>query len=422
MRAENSKNVKFNFTVGVLDGGFFGFGMGLASYVTVLPLFVATLTDSSVLIGLIAAMHTIGWQLPQLLTANRVARLRRYKPMVLFMTLHERLPLFGLALTAFIAPSISRELALLLAFVFATWQSMGGGLTGTAWQTMIAKIIPATLRGQFYGMQSSAANLFSSGGAVLAGVLLETQRAPGSFALCFFIAGVAMLVSLGFLGATREEEAPAKRESSRSTREFWSALGTIMRRDANFRTFVLARCVAQLAAVGVAFYTVYATRQFSMDAATAGVMTSILLISQVLANVLFGYLGDRYSHRLMFALGVLLAGAAAALAAFAPSLQWFYLVFALAGIANSGLWPSINALTVEFGAPEEMPYYIGLANTLVAPATLLAPIIGGALADSSGYYVTFLVAAACAVLTVLMLVFAVREPRRHPDELVTAQA
>ena len=42
----------------------------------------------------------MGWQLPQILTASRVGRLRRYKPMVLTMAIHERLPFFALALVA----------------------------------------------------------------------------------------------------------------------------------------------------------------------------------------------------------------------------------------------------------------------------------------------------------------------------------
>ena len=418
MRAENLPNVRFNFTVNVLDGAFFGLSLGFASYVTVIPLFVATLTDSSVLIGLIAAMHTIGWQLPQLLTSNRVARLRRYKPMVLFMTLHERVPFFALALVALAIPTIGRELALILTFVFVIWQAMGGGLTGTAWQTMVAKIIPNDLRGTFYGMQSSAANLLSSGSAVAAGVILEAIRAPHSFALCFLLAGIGMLISLGFLAATREYEEPAMRESARTPSEFWQALAKIMRQDGNFRTFILARMLAQIAAVGIAFFTVYASRQFNMDAATAGIMTGILLISQVIANPIFGWLGDHYSHRVMFAFGIFLAGSSAALALFAPSLEWFYLVFMLAGIANSGLWPTINALTVEFGSEAERPYYIGLANTLVAPATLLAPIIGGWLADTVGYGTTFGVAAVCGVLTVIVVLFFVAEPRRKATELV----
>jgi len=88
------KHLRYNITVNVLDGSFFGFALGFASYVTVIPLFLSQLTDSAILIGLIPALHSFGWQFPQLFTANWVSRLRRFKPAVLFFTIQERLP-FG---------------------------------------------------------------------------------------------------------------------------------------------------------------------------------------------------------------------------------------------------------------------------------------------------------------------------------------
>ncbi len=421
MRADIQKNVRFNFTVNVLDGAFFGLGLGFASYVTVIPLFVSTLTDSSVLIGLIAAMHLIGWQLPQLLTANRVASLRRYKPMTLLMTLNERLPFFALALVALSVNTLGRGWALVLTFLFVIWQANGGGLTGTAWQSMIAKIMPQNIRGTFYGAQSAAANLLSSGGAIVAGLILSAGNAPQNFALCFLLAGIVMMMSYFSLASTREPEAPPARATSRSTREFWQGLREILRKDSNFRLFIVARSFAQIASVGTAFYTVYAVRTFGMDAGTAGIMTGVLALAQTVSNPVFGWLGDHHSHRVMFAIGVLLAGGGAALALVAPSMEWFYGVFALAGFAGGGLWTTAMALTVEFGTDEERPYYIGLANTLTAPATILAPLIGGWLADAIGYEVTFGAAALSGLLTVL-LIAVMREPRQHYSEPLIAAA
>jgi predicted MFS family arabinose efflux permease len=57
--------------------------------------------------------------------------------------------------------------------------------------------------------------------------------------------------------------------------------------------------------------------------------------------------------------------------------------------------------------------YIGLANTLTAPATFLAPLLGGFLADSSSFSTTFLASAACGLLTALVLFFIVRDPHRE---------
>src|SRR5690606_6573920 len=89
------RHLRFNVTVNLLDGGIFGIALGFASFGTILPLFVASMTDSATLIGLVPAIHASGWLLPQLFTAGYTSRLRRYKPTVLKATIHERLPFLG---------------------------------------------------------------------------------------------------------------------------------------------------------------------------------------------------------------------------------------------------------------------------------------------------------------------------------------
>jgi MFS family permease len=417
------KNLRFNFIANTIEASFFGLGIGLASYVTIIPLFVANLTESSAIIGLVSAMRFVGWQLPQVLTSNYVARLRRYKPMVLFMTFQERIPFFGLALVALAVPTLGKELALLLTFLLIIWQASGGGLTAVAWTSMTGKIIPAPLRGRFYGTLMSAASLMSSGGAVVSGAILGAIVAPNSFALIFVLAGISLtLISFGALTQVREPESAAAREKSHSAREFLRVLGSILRRDGNFNRFNAARMLATVAQVGFAFYTIYAVRRFNADAGTVGLMTAILLLTQVFANPLFGYLGDRYNHRLMFGLGAFLAGVSALIALFAPEVGWLYLVFALSGFANAGLQPTIYSITQEFGSEAERPYYIGLSSTMTAPATFFAPLIGGWLADSFSYAVTFGMAAVGGVLTLLVMLFAVRDPRKQSADIVALAA
>ena len=411
MPSSHEQELRHNFTANVTDGAFFGFAIGIASFVTVIPLFAATLTDSTLLIGLATSIHMVGWQLPQLLTANRVAKLRRYKPMVVFMTLHERLPFFGLAIVAALVPVIGREFALVLTFAMLIWQGLGGGFTATAWQSMIAKIMPPNLRGTFYGTQSAFANLLSSGGAVLAGVILGERGSPPEFTLCFFVAGLAMMLSLGFLAWTREAESNIVQVATQTQRDYWKELLRIVKQDDNFRWFIAARMLSQVAAVALSFYTIYAVRIYNMDDRTVGIMTGVLLLAQTVANPLLGWLGDRSSHRVMFALSSLVAMMSALLAIIVPDASWFYIVFALAGAANAGLWTITMALTAEFGTEVTRPYYIGLANTLVAPVTIFAPIVGGWLADTSGFPATFLFAAAGGLGTAILLIFGLREPR-----------
>ncbi|HXQ36802.1 MAG TPA: hypothetical protein VN843_22510, partial [Anaerolineales bacterium] len=172
------EDLRFNITAGLLDGGLFGTALGFASFGTILPLFVATMTDSATLIGLVPAIHSAGWLLPQLFTANYTARLRSYKRTVLLATIHERIPFLGFAVVALLLPTIGLKAGLVITFLFLTWQGLGGGFTANGWTSMISKIIPPESRGTFFGTQAAVANLFISGAAVGAGYLLDGYDSP----------------------------------------------------------------------------------------------------------------------------------------------------------------------------------------------------------------------------------------------------
>jgi MFS family permease len=411
MKSEIYKVYRFNFWVNILDGGFFGSALGFASFITILPLFVSTLTDSAILIGMIPAIHAVGWQLPQLFTSNRVARLARYKPMVMWMTIHERLPYIGLTLVALAIPSISIRAALIFTYLLLIWQGFGGGFTATAWQSMIGKIIPEERRGTFFGFQSAAASLLASGSAISAGLILERVEPPYNYAFCFLFASIAMFISFIFLGLTKEQATPAP-EATAVEQPLWLKIKAILRKDHNLRWFLVVRMLSQLATMAFAFYTVYAVRSLDMTEGIAGLMMGVFTFGQIIANPLMGWIGDRWSHAAVMKVGLLAAAASAFLAWFAPALGWFYLVFILAGVANVAIWTIGMAMTLEFGGESEKPVYIGMANTLIAPVTILAPILGGWLADTSGYQTTFFVSGVCGVATSIILHFMMKDPRK----------
>jgi MFS family permease len=421
LELEVRKHLRHNFTVNMLDGVFFGLAMGLASFVTVIPLFVSTLTDSVLLIGLIPAIHSVGWQLPQLLTVNRLARLRSYKSMAIVMTAHERLPFLGLMVVAWLLPSLGRQVILPLTFILLIWQGLGGGLGATAWQSMIGKIIPAQRRGTFYGIQAALANLLASGGAVLAGILLDRLPSPLDFSLCFLLAGLSLGIGWVCYAQTREPESPPAAETGSPPAD-WRNLVALLRRDTNFGWFIVVRIVSQVALMASAFYTVYAVRTYGVSAETAGFMTGTLMIAQTIANPIMGWAGDRWSHRMVMEVGGLAMVASAALAWLSPGPAWFYLVFALAGVAFVAFWTSALTITLEFGSEADRPVYIGLSNTLVAPATMLSPLLGGWLADAVGYGATFLLATAGGLVATAMLHFMVRDPRRAPAPVAARPA
>jgi MFS family permease len=406
------KNLRHNLLVNIVDGAFFGLGIGFASFFTILPLFVSTMTDSAVLIGLVPAIHNVGWQFPQVFMARWVASQKRYKPLTLFMTIHERLPFLGLALVAWALPSLGVRAALTLSFVMFIWQGLGAGLTANPWQSLIAKIIPSERRGTFIGVQAGASNLLASLSAVLAGIILERVATPLGYAGCFLLAFMAMIISWCALALTREQaSAPPPEDALVNRAHFWAGLGDILRRDHNFRWFLVARTISFLATMGFAFYSVYAVKIHGVGELEVGGMTATLLAVGIVANVLTGWIGDRWSRKIILEGGMAAACLSALLAWWAPESGWFYLVFGLAAVANVSIWTVGMSIILEFGSEPELPSYIGLANTLVAPASILAPFLGGWLADWAGYTATYAASAVSAVAAIIIFHLLVREPR-----------
>jgi MFS family permease len=409
MKSNNDKNLVYNYVVNVLDGAFFGFALGFASFTTIIPLFISTLTDSAILIGLIPAFHTVGWQLPQLFTAKWISRLPRYKPYVILATIHERVPFLGLALIAWFSPRLDNNIALIIAFIFLLWQGFGGGFAGNAWQNMIGRVIPSSYMATFFGVQSAAANLLASGGAVVAGLMLERIEAPLNYALCFLIASIFMGISFGFISLTRE---PVRiiPEQNKLPPPLWRTITSTIKTNRNFTGFLMARILSQFGLMAFAFYVVYAVRYHGMSEGMAGIMTSVLFITQVVSNPALGQLADRWSRKHVMEIGALAITISALLAWQAPDLSWFYLVFILAGVANTTFWTISMALTLDFGTETERPTYVGMANTLIAPGAILAPLLGGWLADTVGFGYTFITAAAAGLGTAILLFFLVKEP------------
>jgi MFS family permease len=411
------ENLKYNFVVNVIDGSCFGLGIGFASFTTILPLFVSQLTNSAILIGLIPAIHSMFWQIPQLFMARTVESLRQIKPHVILMTINERLPYLGLAFVAFYLPQIGVSVGLVLIFSLLIWQGIGAGLTANGWQSMIAKVIPSKTRGRFFGVQSAAANLFASIGALAAGIILQKIAPNIGFSICFFITFIFMLLSMLFLGLTREPVVEKFHSPEPLDSLSKSVLG-ILKTDRAFIGFLITRMIFQFGMMSFAFYIVYGSKYLGMSNSYAGVVTSILLITQVVSNPILGWVADKWGHLLVLIFGAFASMLSALTAWLAPTLFWIPLVMVLAGLANTTYWTIGIAYTLEFGTDETRPTYVGVLNTLGAPAAILAPIFGGWLADAYSYSVTFFVSAGLSLLTALIMIIMFRNYSNHNLEKI----
>ena len=406
---EVERNYRWNFTFFTFEITAFFFGSTLISGWTIVPLYISKLTTSPIPIGIAALLTQGSAYLPQIFTANLIERSPAMKPLVVRIGFFlERIPLVLLVLSAIVATQ-SPALALLIFLFGYAWYGVGAGMLGPAFQDIIARCFPVEKRGRFFGFSSSLGTLTGVAGSGLSIWLLASYSFPDNFTSLFIIAAGAIILSWAFLTFIREP-IPKENTFQQTGSEFRAGLSEILRRKHNFRRFVIARLLLGMGTMGAGFITVSAIQIWGVSDSTVGTYTTLLLIGQSIAAILFGLLADRKGHVLSLKISALAAGLGYLLTWSAPS-QYFYMAsFLLLGLANGGAIVSGFLGVMEFAEPERRPTYQGITSAGMGLVGIVAPVLGTGLAVVS-YPWLFGLSAFINLLAASALHFWVREPR-----------
>ena len=406
------KHYRHNFLFNMLDGAMFWIGYSFIAPGLILPLYASHFTDNNLLLGIIPSMSAVGYMLPQLFTANWAQRLplKKVLPVNLgFFT--ERLPIFLLAPAAYFLAGSSPLAALAALYLFFGWHSLGAGLVAVGWQDMIAKVIPIDRRGRFMGITSFLGNGTGALGAAGAAWLLANYEFPGGYVLAFAVAALFIFLSWAFLAQTREPPVVTHTETH-SQLEYFRQLPAVVRADPNFRNFLIAQAVLNLAGMANGFLMIYAARTWGLPDSYAGTFTSVMMLFQAAANLGFGLLADRRGYKLLVELSCVLGMLAIGLAVAVPAPWIFFVVFALRGAATAAGFISSIAITMEFTTAELRPTYIGLSNTISGLAGFAAPLLGGWLANSLGFSAMFVICIGIGLAGLAGMFWLVKDPRK----------
>jgi MFS family permease len=406
------KNLRWNFSVNVMDNMLFVLAVSFISRETVMPLLVSHLTDSKILIGFIPAIYSISYYLPQLFVANRAESMKRKLPFVLLGSgMIQRIPylLAGIAILVFAQDS--PMIALILFFFLIGIGAFGGGVVTPAWFSMIGKIIPVHRRGIFWGLSDGLGMMMGFVGAFFVGITLDVVAYPLNFATLFLIASIVMVFSWVALALTREPESPIIKQQI-PLRNYFKQLPVILRENHNYRRFMISYSINRLSMMAVSFFIVYGNERFNLSGADVGMLTAVLIGSQAVMQLALGWLGDRKGHKLNLSFSAFAIALAAILAIGATDLTSLIPAFMLLGAAIASDGISKFNIILEFAVPEDQPTFIGLTNTLIAPITFLGPILGGVIATTFNFQGMFVVSMLCGAVGGLLMLFWVKEPRQ----------
>ena len=373
-------NYRRNFFGGLIHGVFFQLSEAFSNINTVLPTFIATLTASTVVIGLMVVAQQIGEVVPQLFTAYHVED-RRYEKPILMWIITMRWVSWGLlaVVTALFALDKPDLVLILLVTLFASF-SLAGGVGSVVYADVFAKAIPTERRGRFIGWKQLIGYTLAIGaGWVVAWILSDTERIPYpmNFAIIFALAATFLLVAFG--GIALVKEPPSLHD--RQTESFKDSLRRAVHLTAvnrNFRRLITARGLTAIMVLSAPFFVLFALDDIGVPQASVGLYLAAQMTGAALSNVVWGHLGDRFGNRTVI-IGTSLAGLGATIAGIAAiglGPVPLFLTFFLVGATMSGLRLGYSNIILEMAPDYLRATCVALLGTLLAPIALVPLAIG----------------------------------------------
>jgi MFS family permease len=303
--------------------------------------------------------------------------------------------------------NISNFLTVTLFFLTLVIQTVASGFYAPTWLDFLGKSIP-TRRGLLFGISNFFGGLLGLGIGWLLSYLLDRFPYYQAMPWIVGIAFAASLVSLLAICLWKETLPPkhvaeaAQQVSSRKT----------ILADSNFIKYLVWRGLMVMLDIATPFYALSALERLKIADSQIGVFTVLLSLSETILNPLWGWMGDHKGFLNIVLISAAAGSLAAFLAATAPSLIIYYLIFLLAGVMISGLQISNFNIVFEFSPKNLVPMYTAVSQVALSPLTGVIPMLGGFIADKFGYLSDFWLAGVVGVISLTGMWKSVRNPKK----------
>lgn len=417
------------YTLGVINGALVVVVMSLVRPDLVLSAYVLRLSGSTFLAALPSAMMHLGMLWPQLIVANVAEGMPHKKPIYALANFTRVLMLMLMGLATFLldvsAPLALALLCLLCMFVFAS----GAGASSIAFMDIVARTVPASRRGSFMGMRGVYGGALGLGAGFFIRFMLgdDGPAFPANYAVLFVSAAFILAVASVLFMMVREPP-PAGARARSGFVEHLRRGADILRQDLDYRRLVTVRAMVGLTALGQVVLIPYAIKRIGLPESIVGELMILAALFSLPANLLWSRISDRRGNRLLIRVAVaaaLIAPALALISAWLPG--WTpggspavynlpavacVLAFVMGVSARRGCMMGTTNYLLEIAPDNRRPTYLAFMRILQAPPSLLAPVIGGTVAQWVSFEAAFALSCGAAAATFL-LAGVLAEPRLH---------
>ena len=392
-----------------------------------LPAFALALNATPVQVGMLAAIPFFA-NTSQFLGSYLVERFQRRKLLTTGFSFVSRCMWIPVVLLSFWKGDSSPQFALYGLLVLVLTSAILASFSGIAWLSWMAGLVPADIRGRFFGLRNSLL------GVVTVSVTLAGSRFldvlpnwfPGisqlrAFEILFSFAVVAGMISSYLL--TKKPELPTNFSVNTQFKKIYRA----PLKNPDFRRLIEFSMIRSFATnIAAPFFIVYMLEDLQLSYSTIGIFTILTSLADLVGMWIWGHLSDQIGNKPVIVLVTivttflpvcwLLTG---------PNDLTVFLLIPIFNLTGGFMWAGYNLCTVNLlfrMVPEEgNSAYFAFWSVLNGFCAGIGALVGGVMAKNFdllmalmpfsvdfGYKLLFLISAMVRIIP-LFLVFKIRE-------------
>ena len=359
---------------------------------TVLSWLLAALGAPAGLTGLLVPIREAGSMLPQ---AALVAVVRRRAVRKWVWVSGAVLQAAAVLLMAVIAATLDGAVAGTAILVALALFALARSLSSIASKDVLGRTLPKGVRGQITGYATIGAGVASITVGLGLRLLGDQEPAPGTFAWLLAGASVAWLLAAALFARVEEQPdetaAHDRMDGSQDGENRGRNAGAtraalaLLRDDAPFRRFVLARTLLLVSALSPPFVVTLATEEAGAGLQGLGAFVISSGVAAMIGGPVWGRLADRSSRRvMMLAAGLSAAVVLGFLAALALGLREVTLLYPatylLLALVHHGSRIGRKTYVVDLAEGDRRTEYVAVSNTAIGVLLLVTGALTSAIA------------------------------------------
>lgn len=361
------KVVPKNYFLLIFSSVFTKLGDTLSNPKTVLTWLMSYVSAPVYLISLIVPIRESGSMVPQVFLSKYVKKQPVRKWIWVFGSF---LQFLAIASIGFIALNFEGTTAGWLIIIAVVIFSLSRSICSLSSKDVTGKTIPKTRRGKLKGYTVSV-----SGVLVLAAGLFILYQSKSEQTITFYSYLIFFASAMWLIAAviySRIKEFPEDTDASDNDDTSFITKLKLLKKDAHFRDFVIARSLLLCSALTAPYYILLAQKYIGKEVYLLGLFIIAKGIASIVSSPTWGKLADKSSKNVM-AIAVLIASGLGITLFFiityldtVRSLVWLYPVaFFILGIAHGGVRLGRKTYIVDMAKGNQRTDYVSVSNTVI---------------------------------------------------------